>query len=1022
MAPVDAHLTVVLDLATFAAGREEDTGPVLLACQRAVARVLALCLAAGQQAQWTYRLVDSRLPPHAFTQVAEYIKFSGEGRQPGACHDRSGPVSAASFGCFCRLLGYLADPEAEAALARRSPQGFGRALQARRRAEAAAHTNTPMANLRMYLAQLLPDGSAASAAAHAGGGALVLLSPAPTCAQDLTGFLKLGPAVDLAALDITAALAAEAAGGPAVRLRTSHLRVCWVNTGRATPLLPEGEDAVGWRVGLHSCPNPHPGEPGSERWDYGVVSEYDAAEACFRVKMDTGASRAGEELRPCSTDWVQPCAVELGKAARLAVAQGGVSMWRSSTTAEDIADSTAALARVMLGSPPPAPLQDASGACMAQMASVLPGAAGRGAAATPQLPPELHTAGGPEELAAVLRGLASEADAEPGPEARPAAKQPRRRAKTAEQELRGPGAGKAAKAPPRYRPAARGSLHAAAAGSAGGSARPSSRSGSRGESRAGSAAPRMAVPNALARAPSVGGRPPDGRSGRRAPPLGRLPSNPKPDTLRRPSAGAAAASDSSPPCARAVLEAATRAQDVYRQACREAVAEPTLPDVADAAARIVEPAAAQLARCNMGAVRGAMAALALRAPPGYAELATAAADQAPARTEDVACALAAALLEAPEALDARLPNTAEAAPGRRRDEALQLLVTLEIHRVLAHGELPARKRPLQGVKAFMSMLTISILGDHMSDRDFWRCVIEPRYGAALRRETRVLGKLTGNYEEPESPQPPRVGTLVGDPCAGITGECSPVPDAAGVARGAPQGGTRARARAGSRGPAGSRELGSREVGGTRSGTGATSGAVPAGSATGSLASAGTSGASRLGGEASSRARRHRRTFARPPYMSNALRVGRVKLALPGRQRSKLAKGGKPGDTRKQARGGAGKSRVSASEERTPVGPARTAQRTPQSRMRACGTPLESEPASGVKATPAAVAAPELLPGSGGRRLHPPRQLHFGPLPLASAPELEARLDTISEGSASLAAGDAAVPAALPVPARGAPVT
>ncbi len=57
------------------------------------------------------------------------------------------------------------------------------------------------------------------------------------------------------------------------------------------------------------------------------------------------------------------------------------------------------------------------------------------------------------------------------------------------------------------------------------------------------------------------------------------------------------------------------------------------------------------------------------------------------------------------------------------------------------GGLPARKRPLTGIKALMGMLTISIMAELMSDRDFWRCVLEPRYGARpvpavlLRRST-----------------------------------------------------------------------------------------------------------------------------------------------------------------------------------------------------------------------------------------------------------------------------------------------
>ena len=125
----------------------------------------------------------------------------------------------------------------------------------------------------------------------------------------------------------------------------------------------------------------------------------------------------------------------------------------------------------------------------------------------------------------------------------------------------------------------------------------------------------------------------------------------------------------------------------------------------------------------MGDLRAALAALTLRPPPAYAALmpvapdqappgapnqahrtpgltpgqAAAAAhalvpsapDQAPAGPTAAACALAAALLETPEALDMHFPNTAASAPARRLEEALQLLVTLEIHRVLAVGTGPA---------------------------------------------------------------------------------------------------------------------------------------------------------------------------------------------------------------------------------------------------------------------------------------------------------------------------------------------
>ena len=37
-------------------------------------------------------------------------------------------------------------------------------------------------------------------------------------------------------------------------------------------------------------------------------------------------------------------------------------------------------------------------------------------------------------------------------------------------------------------------------------------------------------------------------------------------------------------------------------------------------------------------------------------------------------------------------------------------------------------RPLANVRELMAMLTLSILGSAMGDREFWRCVIEPRYG------------------------------------------------------------------------------------------------------------------------------------------------------------------------------------------------------------------------------------------------------------------------------------------------------
>ena len=79
--PGDAQLTVVLDLATFANGcREVDACAALRACQRTVARVLALCLEDGSQLQWLLRFVDSRVPPHAFTRVTELMKATCAGR------------------------------------------------------------------------------------------------------------------------------------------------------------------------------------------------------------------------------------------------------------------------------------------------------------------------------------------------------------------------------------------------------------------------------------------------------------------------------------------------------------------------------------------------------------------------------------------------------------------------------------------------------------------------------------------------------------------------------------------------------------------------------------------------------------------------------------------------------------------------------------------------------------------------------------------------------------------------------
>lgn len=56
---------------------------------------------------------------------------------------------------------------------------------------AAANTSTPMTNLRKHLEQLALGRSAAAPARE---GALLLLSPAPTCALDLIPFLRLGAA------------------------------------------------------------------------------------------------------------------------------------------------------------------------------------------------------------------------------------------------------------------------------------------------------------------------------------------------------------------------------------------------------------------------------------------------------------------------------------------------------------------------------------------------------------------------------------------------------------------------------------------------------------------------------------------------------------------------------------------------------------------------------------------------------------------------------------------------------------
>ncbi len=56
------------------------------------------------------------------------------------------------------------------------------------------------------------------------------------------------------------------------------------------------------------------------------------------------------------------------------------------------------------------------------------------------------------------------------------------------------------------------------------------------------------------------------------------------------------------------------------------------------------------------------------------------------------------------------------------------------------GGAGARKRPLKDIKALMGMLTISIMAEPMSDRDFWRHVIQPRYGAPPGRPRRPHGR------------------------------------------------------------------------------------------------------------------------------------------------------------------------------------------------------------------------------------------------------------------------------------------
>ncbi len=80
--PGDAPLTLLIDLASFVgrplneAGGDTGSG-ALRVCQQAVAHLVALWLAARPGASWVYHLVDSRLPPHAFTRVADFVKYSG---------------------------------------------------------------------------------------------------------------------------------------------------------------------------------------------------------------------------------------------------------------------------------------------------------------------------------------------------------------------------------------------------------------------------------------------------------------------------------------------------------------------------------------------------------------------------------------------------------------------------------------------------------------------------------------------------------------------------------------------------------------------------------------------------------------------------------------------------------------------------------------------------------------------------------------------------------------------------------
>ena len=92
--PGSAPLTLLIDLASFTGRRcpdvsGSDGSGAQHACQQAVAHLLALSLAGQPGARWVYHFVDSRLPPHAFTRVAEFVKFAGVAQptyQDGSAH------------------------------------------------------------------------------------------------------------------------------------------------------------------------------------------------------------------------------------------------------------------------------------------------------------------------------------------------------------------------------------------------------------------------------------------------------------------------------------------------------------------------------------------------------------------------------------------------------------------------------------------------------------------------------------------------------------------------------------------------------------------------------------------------------------------------------------------------------------------------------------------------------------------------------------------------------------------------